>query len=307
MRFWRDPAKAWLRDAAGLSLEALDVEVWPDREPLKAAFERRERVESRLLFDALDRAQPEIPEAPPDWLARSGMLAAGTVGERAYAQARGRAQAALAVAREFLGGAAEAFEQPIDLDLGDGVRLSGSVAAFRRADGRIRLFGAKPAGEARFNELLPFYFRIAALRASLQDSVDADFVEYARNLRRPPLLKAIIEQDASQMRSGLRRLVDAALAVDAAGLLFPPRTAWEWVNTPSAQRAQQARKVWEGEFFPGERDYADYAALAARDWDFLDPQSPAHARFAQACELVAGVLDPHRTMLLRESARKRTA
>ena len=52
-RFWRDPAKQVLRDGAGLSLEALDAEVWPDREPLEAKTDRRERIERRLLFDAL--------------------------------------------------------------------------------------------------------------------------------------------------------------------------------------------------------------------------------------------------------------
>jgi exodeoxyribonuclease V gamma subunit len=232
------------------------------------------------------------------------MLAAGAIGERAYAQARERAQAALVEARGFLGNA-QPVEQTIELDLGDGIRLSGNVRAFRCEDARIRLFGAKPAGEAKFNEWLPFYFSVAALRLTLPDSIDVDFVEYEKNLRRPALLKAINEQDAAQMRGGLRRLIDAALGAETTDLLFPPRTAWEWVTTQAAKREQQARKVWEGDFLAGERDYADYAALVARDWDFLDPQSLAHARFASTCELVAGVLDPQRTVLLCDSARRR--
>jgi exodeoxyribonuclease V gamma subunit len=237
------------------------------------------------------------------------MLAAGAIGERAYAQARERAQAALIAAREFLGEAAQPLEQPIHLDLGDGIHLAGSVDAFRCTDGRIRLFGAKPGGEAKFNELLPFYFRVAVLRLSLHNGIDSDFVEYKEHLRRPALLKPINAQDASQLHAGLRQLVDAALAEDDGSLLFPPRTAWKWVMTQPARREQEARKVWERDFFPGERDYAAYTALVARDWDFLDPQSPAHAHFVDACELVAGVLDPARTVLLRESARpkKRTA
>jgi exodeoxyribonuclease V gamma subunit len=304
-RYWRDPAKARLRDAAGLSLEALDVDVWPDREPLKAALDRRERVESRLLFDALLGAARELPASPPDWLARSGILAAGAIGARAYLQARERAQAALVAAREFLGDNPQPFKQSIQLDLGDGIRLTGSVDAFRRADGGVRLFGAKPAGEARFNELLPFYLSVAALRLSLRGGVDVEFVEFTDRLRRPAVLKPIIGQGAAELRAGLRRMIDGALVADDFGSLFPPRTAWAWTNSDPAKREEKARAAWEGGFNRGERDYSGYAALVARDWDFLDPRSPAHARFAGACELVAGALDPGRTVLLRESARSR--
>jgi len=305
-RFWRDPAKARLRDEAGVSLDALDSEVWPDREPLSAAIDRRERVESSLLLDALNRGVSELSTMAPDWLSRSGMLAAGAIGERAYARARERAQAALVAAREFLGAAPQAQTQPVDLDLGAGIRLSGNADAFRCADGCLRVFGAKPGGMAMFNELLPFYVRMAALRLSSPDGVAADFVEFERNLRKPALLRPILAQDSVQLRAGLRRLIDAAVAADT-GLLFPPRTAWEWVNAAPDKRERAARIRWEGNDFTrrGERDYAGYAALIARDQDFLDPRAPAHARFAAACALVADVLDPGREVLLRETEKPR--
>jgi exodeoxyribonuclease V gamma subunit len=303
-RFWRDPAKALLRDDAGVSLDALDAETWPDREPLKAKADAHDGIERQLLFAALAAGHPLLPPAAPDWLGRSGLLAAGAAGERAYANARARAQAALAAARDFLGDSVPCV-RPVELDL-DGMRVVGSVDAFRDAHGRVRLFGAKPANVARFNELLPFYFDFAALRLMLPDEVAADYVECKDGkARTPKLLATMLQQDRTQLRAGLQRLACAAVAASASGFLFPPRSAWEWANANTDRRTGAAREQWEGDdFHLGERSYAPgYAALLARGFDFSDVRSPAHARFVEACTLVCGALDPGREVLRREAAK----
>jgi exodeoxyribonuclease V gamma subunit len=299
-RFWRDPAKARLRDEAGLSLDALDVESWPDREPLTTGSDRRERVEQRLLQQALTTGTDELPATAPDWLARSGVLAAGAAGERAYAQARERTQAVLDAARKRLGARLEPCVHAVDLDLGDGTRLLGRVQAWRNESGTC-VFAAKPNGEAKLNELLPFYIDYAAAR--LDSGATAFFVEYVKKnkspVRVPKLFDAIVEQSEHQLRGGLRRLVDLAVGKV---LLFPPYTAWEWLNASPATRAANARRRWEGvEFSPvgGERDFSAYAALIARDADFLDEASAAHTRFADTASIVAAVLDPRRHALLK--------
>jgi exodeoxyribonuclease V gamma subunit len=306
-RFWRDPAKYTLLHDAGLSLDALDDEAWPDREPLEAKPDRRERIERRLLFDALATAQASLPDTPPDWLARSGVLAAGAVGELVYAQARDQAQAVLDGVREILGKRPERAAQAIDLDLGDDLRLTGVIErVYRTADGALHLFDAKPGGIAEFRELLPFYLDWAVLRLTLGQGVRADFVEYAEKstlrARRPGLLDAVLDQDPAQLREGLLRLIRAARSQP---LLFFPKTAWAWATAQAGKRDVAARKAWESDDFThtGERDYAPgYAALLARGQDLFDGQSSAHARFVAATELVADVLDPQRRVLLRDDA-----
>jgi len=244
---------------------------------------------------------PQLPPTAPDWLGRSGLLAAGAAGARAYANARERAQAALAAARDFLGDSAPCV-YAVDLQL-DGIRVTGNVHAFRDARGRLRLFGAKPANVARFNELLPFYFDFAALRLMLPDEVAADYIEYAKDnkapMRTPKVLAPILRQDRAQLRAGLQRLACAAVAASASGFLFPPRTAWEWANAKADRRASAAQDQWEGDdFHAGERSYAPgYAALLARDFDFSDVRSLAHAHFIEACALVCDALDPGREVL----------
>ena len=303
-KFWRDPARAQLRDDAGLSLDALDSDSWPDREPLDAKLDRRDGVERRLLWAALASGAAQLPPLAPDFLARSGVLAAGAAGARAYAQARDQVQALLAAARKTLGAQPQALEQAIDVDL-DGIRLTGSVGVWRGGDGSIHLFGAKPGGEAKVGDMVQFYIDFAA--AKLAGNIAGLFLESEKKkdgswVARPPkLLEAILRQNERELRSGLRQLIDLA---QTPGLLFPPYTAWDWLKSTPQAREANARKRWEGgEFGPAsERIFSGYAALVARDLDFLDAGSPAHARFASACAAVAGVLDPQRRVLARSAA-----
>ncbi len=293
-RFWRDPARHQLLRERGISLESQDPANWPDREPLQPIVERLHRVDQRLLFDALGDGLPLPPEAPA-WLARSGMLAAGPVGERAYAGTLTALQPMLEAVRQHFGGARiERAAQALTLELGDGLRLHGTIDdAFRGEDGQLRLLGLRPHGEAGLRELLPFYLDWATLRLGLAEPVEAVLLEQpkGRSPRLPAALTTILAQSPEQLRSGLRRLI--ALAADSTQqpLLFFPRTTWAWLQGGDAK----AREAWEGNDFNqvGERDYAPgYADLLTRGIELFEPASAAHVAFvgmAQALREVLGL------------------
>jgi exodeoxyribonuclease V gamma subunit len=306
-RYWRDPARDALLRGHGISLQALDSVGWPDREPLETQLDRIERVDQRLLFEALGAGRRRLPTEPPAWLAHSGMLAGGAIGAETYLQLRDSLHSLLDHAHGlFAGGNAQAVAQAIDLDLGDGLRLSGVVdRVFHGADGRLLLFDAKPAGAAGLKEMLAFYIDWAALRLTHAETVDATFLEHPSNIkaaRTPKLLDAILVQDSDQLRHGLHSLIETCLAAAQQPLLFFPQTALAYaINTPAARLAKAA-VAWEGDDSnrAGERDYAPgYAALLSRGLELFDADSPAHHAFVAATELVCGVLDPARMMLLK--------
>ena len=294
-RFWRDPAKAQLRDDAGLSLDALDDDATLDREPLEAKTDRRERIESQLLIDALAVGCSELPQTAPDWLAHSGRIASGAIGASAYARARELAQSALDAARHILGDGAQREAQFVELDCA-GVRLSGTVRElYRRTDGDLCLFDARIGRTAHFIDLLPFYIDWACLRLSGMTLAGAHFVEVDKDsvaTSTPELLAAILAQNDAQLRAGLSGLLELALDSRQRPVLFPPRTAWVWSTAKEASREKTARAAWEGDdHHPGERDYAPgYAALLARGADLFD--SPAKEEFASTCARVIRILDP---------------
>jgi exodeoxyribonuclease V gamma subunit len=305
-QYWRDPARDVLLHGAGMSLEAMADEDWPDREPLSIRVDRRERIDRRLLFDALEKGESSLPATAPEWLALSGVLAAGVAGELAYGQVRETAACVLVPALEALGEFPQRESQQVDLDLGDGLRLSGVVEnVFRIRDGSLCLFDAKPGGEATFKELLALFIDMAALRLQLDSSPAVLFLETNKSLvaRLPALLDCIRSQSREQMREGLRRLIHASRAARAQPDLFFPKTAWTWATARNNAGAA-ARSSWEGGEFMrrGERDYAPgYAGVLARDLDFLDPDSPSHEQFVAATKLVADVLDPQRQVLRRQA------
>ena len=299
-RFWRDPAMAQLRDDAGVSLSALDDDESLDREPLQSKPDRRERIESRLLFDALAAGQRVLSPHAPDWLAFSGHIASGTIGASAYSRARELAQPALDAARKFLGDAARREAQFVELDC-DGIRVSGTVQdTFRCSDGKLRLFGARIGKPAEFAQLLPFYLDWACLQRGGVAVDGAHWVEVDKDsatTRAPKLLAAILAQSDAQLRSGLQELLRMALESRARPVLFPPRTAWAWASADAAKRLDAAARAWAGDDGnTGERDYAPgYAALLARGMDFLDANTPAGREFAAAVARVLAILDPSTT------------
>ncbi|MHB8678313.1 MAG: exodeoxyribonuclease V subunit gamma [Rudaea sp.] len=302
-RFWRDPLKAQLHDIAGIDRGALDDDAVIDGEPLKSNFDRRERMETRVVLAALRRGEAMLPEAAPDELARSGLLAGGAIGAQAWADLRARAQPVLTELRNALGGNARQAPRNVELDIGD-IRIAGTVRdVYACAHDKFPLVGLRMKREADFGDLLPFYIRYAALRLADPD-IEPVFLEQtqSRPVREPALLAAIRAQDAAQLRDGLQALLWLARQALHAPLLFPARTAWAWCTARSGVRFDAARAEWQdGEYKKGEGGYAPgYNALFMRGIDFLDGVSPAAQRFAETCARVAGVLDPQRTLVVRE-------
>ena len=84
---------------------------------------------------------------------------------------------------------------------------------------------------------------------------------------------------------------------------FPAKTAWAWCTAKSDARLDKAGKAWRDD--DGERGESRYApgynALFLRGADFPDGDGAAARAFAQTCARVAAVLDPQRTILLRET------
>ena len=305
-RFWRDPARAILRESMGVGLDALADESWPDREPLDTKTDRRERIERCLVLDALQSGD-DVPLSPPPWLALSGALAAGNTGRMAYAQARTCARAALDTLPSDLRGGAQRAAQSLELDLGDDVRLVGKIDdVYRAADGRLWRFDVRLTRAADFGDLIPLYIDWAALKLGRCGDASLCFLENARksqsgapNIAAPRLLEAINSQTGPQLLRGLRRLIAARVQVLAEPVVFPMKTAWAWACASAAERESGARKAWLGDNgSTGESQFSEsYVALLARGADFLATGTENRARFAAVVDLLADVLDPQRSIL----------
>lgn len=313
-RYWRDPPRDLLRQAAGIGLDATDADAFDDREPLEARVAPLDRFDRRLLLDALATGADRIVAAPPPWLARSGVLPPGAPGARAYAGARAAAEAALDAARAAIGDAPlSAAPQAIELVLDDGRRLGGRCErVYRRGDGRRLLFDAQPARPADFRDLLPFYLDLAVSRLTIDPAFEAVFVEGGEGTRAgragtPPLLAALLAQTPVQLAAGLARLIALWDVRRTRPLPFFPRTAWAYATAAAGERLLRAQRRWHGDgsgWQRGERDYAPgYAGLFARGASPVDPGSALHADFVAAVAAICAVLDPDRTVLLREDAR----
>jgi len=297
-RYWKDPARATI-ERVGIALDALDDQRWPDREPLESCMPPLDRFERRLLFDALASGADVPAEAPP-WLARSGRLASGCIGEATYEDARLAASDLLDEARRVLGTRAVPEPQDVDVDLGHGLRVAGRVErAFRTRSGLV-LFDAKGSGADGLREWIDFYIDWAALRLGTVDACDASFLAYAKRASAPKWLPVLLGQSPDQLRDGLRRFAAAYRDAGEQPPLFFPRTANAYAT--SGRRRDKAEAAWLGDEGAsgrtGERDYAPgHARLLARDLDFLDASTEAHARFVATIESIADVLDPQRLVL----------
>ncbi len=302
--FWRDPSKATLRDNLGIGLDALGDDALLDKEPLEVKLPPRERFELQLLDRLWKDKQRQVPPAPPEWLAHTGALPVGDLGARAYARLRKRVQPILDAMWNLLGDNATRVRRSVDLHLGD-LRLLGIVdRLYECADGTLHLLHAKPQGTATFRDLLPFYIDYAALRLSGIE-VTATFLEGVdtkAGVRTAPICAAIAAQSEGRLRSGLLELIRMRRDAAQTPLLFFPKTAWSWSNAGEDKRDSAARAAWEGDGFrsEGECSYEpSYAALVARDTDFLRRESAHHEKFVATNRWIAGILDPDRTTLLR--------
>jgi len=310
--FWRDPARHVLTRELRLHLAALDEGALSDIEPLDARVPRIERVEARLVELALRCGHATIPERPPAWLATSGLLAAGVLGELAYTAVRARALALLEAARRLPAFSGPACVEPvaIALPLADSLHLTGSLTrCYRAGDAGLWLFAMRASDRsASFRELLPFYIEWACLRLSLAGSqaADLDFLECHESRRRyvgrsAAIVGAIRRQPPARLQDGLGRLLRWYLAARHAPLPFFPQTAWSFVSTEDG--AKKAASTWSGsEFGPaGECNYAPgYAALLARANPPLRMDGEAvevDPTFAAMALDLARVLDPEGEVL----------
>jgi len=305
-RYWRDPVKDALLHQHGISLEALESAIWPDREPLETGVSRLQRVDRQLMFEALTAGKSKLPEQPPAWLDKSGMLAGGAIGIEAYGQLKASVQNMLALVQPlFDQGVAHSATQAIDVNLGEGLRLVGTVdRVFHAANGGLMLFDAKLKGSTGIREFLAFYIEWAALRVAGIQNLHGVLCEYTskNQVVSPALLDAITSQSIDQLRAGLQRLVEASQADGQTPVLLFPRTALAYAINPPESRIFKAIQAWEGDGYNrvGERDYAPgYAALMGRGLDLFDEQSSAYTSFMAATELVCDVLDPDHTLLFQ--------
>jgi exodeoxyribonuclease V gamma subunit len=207
------------------------------------------------LFDALTAGVNELPADPPAWLSRSGVLAEGAVGAQAYRQQRALLQPMLTQARNyFADGVARAATQAIDLDLGDGLRLTGSIdRVFHAADGGLMLFDAKPVGSAGLRDMLAAYIDWAALRLSSPEPLRAVLLTSTSGgkIAESTLLHPLVAADTDTLRAGLRRLIDLAQAAEHQPLLFFPKTALAYATSAPDQRVWRAAAAWQGSEFAG--------------------------------------------------------
>ena len=294
--FWRDPAKATLRDGFGIGLDALDVDADMDTEPLTQKLDRRERLEERLWRDAYRAGLERIPEVAPAWLARGGLLPAGDLAARAYVRLRDRADGLLAAVRTCVGADAKAVRKPVVARIGD-ERVIGVVdRLFRRADGSMCLLHTH-TGEATFRHVLPFFIDWAALRLSSEDDtvLTAAFLACDKSgVSTPEICERIVAQDRAQLAHGLRELLSMMRLSTQSPPFLIPKTSWTWLTAHGDDRDGKARTAWRGSVGQkGEIAYEpSYAALVARGSGFPDAGSRGFAEFVRTNEWIAGILDP---------------
>jgi exodeoxyribonuclease V gamma subunit len=300
--FWRDPAKASVRDGLGVSLDALGDDRLAESEPLTADTERRERFAAQLVVRALRAGEPRIPDAPPAWLHRSGALPAGDIGARAYRKLRERAQPMLAALRDRFGAQPQETSLAVDIPL-DAARLVGVVEpVFIAPDGKPCLTYFRPDGAAGLREVLPFYIDWAAARLARGDAIEALFLECDGTKVKPvELCEAIVAQTPDELRLGLLELVQMRRRIASLPRLFFPKTSWAWMTAKDDKRDETAGTEWEGSgrFKKGEALYEPgYSALIARDRPFLVASTPAHDDFVAMNKWIAHILDPRGTASL---------
>ncbi len=283
--FLRHPARWYFRQRLQLRLPDDRSGRPSDIEPLAPTLPPQAGVEAALFAAAL-AAGGDPPAVAPPWLALSGLLPSGARGADAYAQARDGVTGVLAELRQAapdLRGAAQSVA--IDLDLGDGLRLTGSVADAWPAQRLLLLASGR---KLRAPRALILLLRGCALSAA------GGAPWRALALPKPAGLSSDLPlPQADTARALLRQWLTLYRDATVTPPLLFPATAWAYVNARAdgvAAACAAARLVW----LPGYNGHAEsldpYHALAARDRDFLDPGSADQAAFAAQAEAAFGPL-----------------
>jgi exodeoxyribonuclease V gamma subunit len=311
-RALRDLPRHALQQGFGIRLDALDSDEGGDSEPLEARLDARDAIPQRLLRTALAEGMAHAPAAPPAWLAGSGLLPPGLPGEQAYADLARHVDAALqwvADEQPSLSGAG-ARPRTASVVLGDGSTLGGTLT--RVFDGEAGaaaiVFEARVGGTTDLRSLLSLFVEWALLALSLPDDAP---------LPRAVLLCTVADKDTGQVGATaspeaarwsegqadrlahredlsrrLTRLVALVREAEQTPAWLPPRTTWSYLAAKPGRSLGDARATWEGRSKArGESDWANYALLAGRGAEALQPGTPANARFRAMALLLAEVLE----------------
>ena len=235
LRFWQQPLRDFVQQRLRLATQqtqAQQLSETRNQEPLSLATLPIERIEARLLVNALDGAR--FPETAPPWLGRSGLLPSGALGLQSYAGIEEACRPAwLAIKAkfpEFLG----ALKQPVRVDLNLGAtRLTGYIPGVYRAQRACVCVSNKALhGLQRWQLLL----RVLLLRASEADpesGTDADAPPWRALHLGPKAAELHIYASPSEARDYLSNLIalrnaylqQDSLADGARKSIAPP---WFW-------------------------------------------------------------------------------
>ncbi len=306
--FLLKPAKTLLESELGAHLP--DDESQRNVEPLALRAERVERLERRLLLEALAQGLRSLPAEAPAWLGAQGLLPGGALGEDAWDRLVGELQPVLdrAACHPLYAGAdgpelpaGAGFEVDVTVPLPDGgsARLAGPLGDVAVRDGATWWQWLEPGREPKnvdFKGRLDLFWHYALLR--LSDPA----------IRRPVRLALLLKSDAGLLsadyealerrfataRDGGDARTLAAMIVDLGARLgqlvdlyrrarreavpYWPKTSWAAATDGDVDRA------WHGDdndsAGPGERDHAPgHARLIARGHEpTRDPRLLTEAR-----------------------------
>jgi exodeoxyribonuclease V gamma subunit len=296
--YYRDPAKHLLLDGLGLRLDAMDDDTLAAEEPMDAAIDRLERVERRLVIDALARGGV-LPEQAPPWLAASGMLAPGRAGELAWQGASALAAHQLDLVRALPGmvsAAPSAIAMAIDVALGT-TRLQGELPeAWQDASGTwwVLEFFARDADKVDLKVRVPLFIAYAAL-ALMRPDAEVRAAIIALDEADPWSLQLHAVRGDGGARADLAARLEALAqhwyASCASPGLYFPRVASAVLAADGVDAAQVIADAWAGDgFATGERDFAPgYARLLGAGCGLEDPDAADVAR-VRALALRLGAL-----------------
>lgn len=285
--YYRNPAQQLLRDGLGLRLEAAGADT--SNEPLDAAVDARERLPLRLLREAVQGGQPQLPADPPHWLRAAGLLPAGQLGLQAWSRLRHTVDGILANAHGLPlleAGWPPPWRQPLAADVA-GVRIVGTLPDAVQANAGAAILAAFPGKKHEQLDLgqrVCLFLQWALLRlhpaleghdvklSLLHADQASDDVQASSNQRWAAASGPAREAIRAELQGRVARLVGLFLAAQEQPLAYFPKTA------TAALADKSIASAWAGGFnHVGERDHAPgYARLLAGEDAFEASGDRAH-------------------------------
>lgn len=295
--FWRDPSAYALSRLHAIWLAPLAEGEGEDCEPLTDRPDPRLGLPRRLLEACLREGAPP-GEAPPDWLAASGLLPTGLARGAAWSKLREAVAPLFDWAREqgLVGAPAETLT--VDLALEAGLRLQGRlVAPLVRAAPSPCLWRAVPGrGDVDDRDRLRLFIDYAAARLMRDAPLQVCLVHVGkRGVEEDSLVASWQTLGPAQLRTALVRLAHYLRLARRRPVPWLPKTSSIWAehfDADPGRAGEHARQAWfGGAFSRGERDWRPpYAAWLLRGADPFDEADPAHAAFAEVAREVHALL-----------------